>query len=89
MFKIGTHLSVAKGFLSMGRDACSIGANTFQFFMRNPRGAKARAFDENDVSALGELLKEQGFAPSGSSRALYAESLFRGTPCAGTGRRIS
>lgn len=62
MFKIGTHLSVAKGFLSMGRDACSIGANTFQFFMRNPRGAKARAFDEDDISALGELLKRQGFA---------------------------
>ena len=63
MFKIGTHLSAARGFLAMGQDACSIGANTFQFFMRNPRGAKARAFDRDDILALAALLKSKNFAP--------------------------
>lgn len=38
---IGCHLSAAKGYVHMGKDALSIGANTFQFFTRNPRGARA------------------------------------------------
>lgn len=38
---IGCHLSAAKGYAHMGKDALSIGANTFQFFTRNPRGARA------------------------------------------------
>lgn len=49
MFRIGCHLSVSKGFYSMGKEALSIGANTMQFFTRNPRGSKAKAIDENDV----------------------------------------
>jgi deoxyribonuclease-4 len=49
MFRIGCHLSVAKGYLDMGRTASSIGANTFQFFTRNPRGGSARAIDPEDV----------------------------------------
>ena len=43
MFYIGCHLSASDGFLAMGRTALSIGANTFQFFTRNPRGSKAKA----------------------------------------------
>lgn len=39
---IGCHLSSAKGYEAMGRVALSIGANTFQFFTRNPRGSKAK-----------------------------------------------
>lgn len=49
MLIIGAHMSVAKGYANMGRDTLAIGANTLQFFARNPRGAKARAFDEKDV----------------------------------------
>ena len=43
MLNIGCHLSSSKGFLAMGMNALSIGANTFQFFTRNPRGGKAKA----------------------------------------------
>ena len=49
MFKIGCHLSASKGYLHMAKEAVSIGANTFQFFTRNPRGGKAKDIDENDV----------------------------------------
>ena len=47
---IGCHLSSAKGYEAMGRVALSIGANTFQFFTRNPRGSKAKAIDEQDIA---------------------------------------
>ena len=50
MFKIGCHLSVSKGFLAMGKDAVRIGANTFQFFTRNPRGGSAKAIEQKDVA---------------------------------------
>ena len=43
MLTIGCHLSVSKGFLAMGKTASAIGANTFQFFPRNPRGGGASA----------------------------------------------
>lgn len=49
MFRIGCHLSVSKGYEAMAKDALSIGANTFQFFTRNPRGGSAKAIDEKDV----------------------------------------
>lgn len=42
MLHIGCHLSSAKGYEAMGRVALSIGANTFQFFTRNPRGSKSK-----------------------------------------------
>ena len=45
MLNIGSHLSISKGFYAIGRDALSIGANTFQFFTRNPRGGSARKID--------------------------------------------
>ncbi|MFZ5967923.1 MAG: deoxyribonuclease IV [Bacillota bacterium] len=62
MLKIGCHLSVSKGFLHMGKEALSIGANTFQFFTRNPRGGKAKDIDERDVSALLDFARENNFA---------------------------
>ena len=49
MLTIGCHLSSSKGYLAMGQTAVSIGANTFQFFTRNPRGGNAKAIDEDDV----------------------------------------
>lgn len=63
MLKIGCHLSAAKGFLAMGKDALSIGANTFQFFTRNPRGSRAKAIDPEDAAALRRLMEEHNFAP--------------------------
>lgn len=61
MLTIGCHLSSAKGFLAMGRDALSIGATTFQFFTRNPRGGKAKEIDPKDAAALCALKAEQQF----------------------------
>ena len=61
MLKIGCHLSAAKGYAHMGKDALKIGANTFAFFTRNPRGGKAKAVDEKDARALREMLSEHNF----------------------------
>jgi Endonuclease IV (EC 3.1.21.-) len=47
----------------MGKQALSIGANTFQFFTRNPRGSKAKAMDPKDAAALMQLTREHNFAP--------------------------
>ena len=60
MFKIGCHLSASKGYLAMGKEAVSIGANTFQFFTRNPRGGTAKAIDEEDVKAFIDFSKDNG-----------------------------
>ena len=63
MLHIGCHLSSAKGFLAMGQDALAIGADTFQFFTRNPRGSRAKAIDPADAQALRELAAVHDFAP--------------------------
>lgn len=60
---IGCHLSVAKGYENMGRVALEIGADTFQFFTRNPRGGKAASIDRKDSERLASLLRENGFGP--------------------------
>lgn len=61
MFYIGCHLSASKGFLHMAQEAVSIGANTFQFFTRNPRGFAAKDIDEKDVKSFLEYTKEHNF----------------------------
>ena len=63
MLHIGCHLSSSKGFLAMGRQALELGADTFQFFTRNPRGSKAKELDTADAAALMALLAEHRFAP--------------------------
>ncbi len=63
MLKIGCHLSSAKGFLHMGEEALKIGANTFQFFTRNPRGGKAKELDLADIAAYRALAQEHGLFP--------------------------
>ena len=63
MLHIGCHLSCSDGYLAMGKQALSIGADTFQFFTRNPRGGSVKPFDGADASALTALLKEHDFAP--------------------------
>ncbi|MGG7163484.1 deoxyribonuclease IV [Clostridium ihumii] len=61
MLNIGCHLSTSKGFKNMGKEAVQIGANTFQFFTRNPRGGKAKDIDEKDVKEFLEIAKENNF----------------------------
>lgn len=61
MFVIGSHLSTSKGYENMGRLALEIGANTFQFFTRNPRGGKAKPMDQDDAKALLKLMEENNF----------------------------
>lgn len=60
MFKIGCHLSSSGGYLAMGKEAVRIGANTFQFFTRNPRGGQAKPLDVEDMKAFEEYRKENG-----------------------------
>ncbi len=62
MFKIGCHLSSSKGYVHMLQEALDIGANTFQFFTRNPRGGKAKEINEDDINEFNRLCKEKGFA---------------------------
>ena len=57
---LGCHLSASKGYLHMGEEADSIGANTFQFFTRNPRGGSAKALDAADVAAFRAYAAAQG-----------------------------
>ena len=63
MLHIGCHLSSSKGFAAMGRQAVDLGADTFQFFTRNPRGSRAKPLDGADAAALTTLLAEKNFAP--------------------------
>lgn len=63
MLHIGCHLSASKGYYHMGKEALSIGADTFQFFTRNPRGSGAKAFDLSDAKKLMQLMEENNFAP--------------------------
>ena len=63
MLNIGCHHLGVQGYLNMGQTALSIGANTFQYFSRNPRGGNAKAFDADDAAALVTLAGEHGFAP--------------------------
>lgn len=63
MLHIGCHLSSTKGFAAMGRQALELGADTFQFFTRNPRGSRAKDLDTADAAVLADLLRERRFAP--------------------------
>ena len=60
---IGCHLSATNGYAAMVRTAQSIGANTFAFFTRNPRGSKAKAEDPADAAVAIELLRSGSFGP--------------------------
>lgn len=61
MLTIGAHLSASKGYTAMLKQAVEIGANTFQFFTRNPRGGSAKAIDKKDVETFLQLMKEKDF----------------------------
>lgn len=80
MLTIGCHLSASEGFLAMGKTALSIGANTFQFFTRNPRGSKAKAIDPDDAAAFLVLAQANGFG------RLVAHAPYTINPCSKTER---
>ena len=61
MIYIGNHLSSSGGFLNMGNNALDLGADTFAFFTRNPRGGAAKDIDPADAESLLDLMKEHGF----------------------------
>lgn len=58
---IGSHLSISGGYEKAGLEAVRIGANTFQFFTRNPRGGKARAMNPEDAKKLLDIMEEHSF----------------------------
>lgn len=61
MFYIGSHISAAKGYEAMGKQALKLGANTFAFFTRNPRGGKAKTIDPADVEKFLALASKHSF----------------------------
>lgn len=62
---------------AMGRQALELGADTFQFFTRNPRGSRAKDLDTADAAVLADLLRERALCAHYRPRALYAEPLRR------------
>lgn len=76
VLKLGCHLSVSDGWENMGKTALSIGAKTFQFFTRNPRGSTHKTPSKQDVEALARLLSENDFAP------IIAHAPYTFNPCA-------
>ncbi len=76
MFRIGCHISAAGGYLAMGKRAEALGANTFAFFTRNPRGGASKALDEADVAAF------LAHAQANDIDALVAHAPYTLNPCA-------
>ena len=60
---LGCHLSASAGYAAMVETASSIGANTFAFFTRNPRGSRAKQENPQDAARAAELLRERHFGP--------------------------
>lgn len=73
---IGCHLSVSGGYTNMGKTALSIGANTFQFFTRNPRGGGIKVPSDEDIQGLIEIMEKNSFAP------IIAHAPYTFNPCA-------
>ena len=63
MLFLGCHLSASEGFTAMVETAEEIGANTFAFFTRNPRGSRAKEEDPADAARAVEMLRSGGFGP--------------------------
>ena len=76
MLNIGCFLTISKGYTHMAQTACSIGANTFQYFTRNPRGGSVRAFNPDDASSMQTIIEENAFAP------VLAHAPYTLNPCA-------
>ncbi len=78
MLRIGCHLSSSAGYLEMGKTAAKIGAGTFAFFTRNPRGGAAKAIDEGDIAAF------LAFAEEHDIKNLVAHAPYTLNPCSST-----
>ena len=76
MLYLGCHLSSSKGLAAMGRTALSIGANTFQFFTRNPRGGAAKEIVPADAAALVQM------QDAGEIGRIVAHAPYTLNPCA-------
>ncbi len=76
MLRIGCHLSSSKGFKAMAETALSIGANTFQYFSRNPRGGSAKAVDPADIEAY------KVFAAENDIKDILTHAPYTLNPCA-------
>lgn len=61
MIYIGSHISSSKGYAAMGRQALKLGADTFAFFTRNPRGGSAKEIKQEDVDKFLKIAEERGF----------------------------
>ena len=72
---LGYHVSSAGGYMAMGKRAAALGANTFAFFTRNPRGGAAARVEEGDAAAFCAWASERGFGP------LVAHSPYTLNPC--------
>ena len=80
MIHIGCHLSAGAGYYAMGQTALEIGADTFQFFTRNPRGGKAKDINPEDVHKFLELAAEHGLSH------ILAHAPYTLNPCSATPR---
>ena len=60
---LGCHLSASLGYTGMVKTALSIGADTFAYFTRNPRGSRAKEMDPQDVSQALSMMKDHHFGP--------------------------
>ena len=76
MFRIGCHISSAGGYMAMGQRADALGANTFAFFTRNPRGGAAKDIDPADTEAFAAFCQERDI------NALVAHAPYTLNPCA-------
>ena len=83
MIYAGCHLSATKGNVDMVKTALSIGANTFAFFTRNPRGSKAKPENPKDCEQAVRMLGQEGFGPLVAHGA-YTMNLCTGDPEART-----
>ena len=77
MLFLGCHLSASDGFTAMVETAEKIGANTFAFFTRNPRGSRAKEEDPADAARAVEMLRSGGCCPWG----LHHEPVRGGSGC--------
>lgn len=77
--QIGCHLSVSKGYAAMLDTAEAIGANTFQFFTRNPRGGRAKAIDPIDFERFAKRMQSEAWGPL-VAHAPYTMNLCSKTP---------
>ena len=73
---LGCHLSVSGGYTKMGKEALMVGANTFQFFTRNPRGGSVKLPSKEDILGLVKIMEENSFAP------IIAHAPYTFNPCA-------